>query len=415
MMQRDLGGYDAQKVCANMFHDTGDAFHNEYIFHPYWTRSFGDFKVGFIGYNDPMTPKRQSPAYSKGIRFAKPEQNVARYVRHLRDYEKCDMVFILAHMGLAQQVDLANKPVVEGVDFILGADTHERVRKPIKGAYSKVTEPGAFGSFVARLDIIVEDGKTKDTNYELLDVDPDRYKPDPGMLALIEEQRKPYRKELDRVIGRTKSTLVRYYVLENPMDNLITDAIHWKFKPDIALSNGFRFCPPLVVDPQKGYAEITNDFLWSMLPVDSVARAGEVTGEQLWNWLEKELHNVFAKDPGQRFGGWVVRFSGMEIGFTAYRELGKRLDWIKVKGEPVDRRKIYTVVACEREGDPDDTICRIDKVANPRRLDTSLHDAIREYLSVHSPVSPKVAGREKASDVPQDLLSQLEGYDYVFR
>jgi hypothetical protein len=44
--------------------------------------------------------------------------------------------------------------------------------------------------------------------------------------------------------------------LENPIDNLITDAIHWKYKPDIALSNGFRFCPPLVVDQKKGIAEI---------------------------------------------------------------------------------------------------------------------------------------------------------------
>ena len=415
MMQRDLGGYDAQKVCANMFHDTGDAFHDEYIFHPYWTRSFGDFKIGFIGYNDPLTPKRQSPDYSKGIRFTKPEQNVARYVKLLRDYEKCDMVLILAHMGLAQQVDLSNKPAVEGVDFILGADTHERVRKPIKGVYSKVTEPGAFGSFVAQLDIVVENGVAKDTNYQLLDVDPERYKPDPEMLALVEKARKPYRQELDRVIGRTKSTLVRYYVLENPMDNLITDAIQWKFKPDISLSNGFRFCPPLVVDPQKGHADITNDFLWSMLPVDSEAKTGEITGEQLWNWMEKELHNVFAKEPAQRFGGWVVRFSGMEVNFTAYRELGKRLNWIKVKGEPVDTKKSYTIVACEREGDPDDTLCRIEKVSNPRRLNATLHNVVREYLAAHSPVAPRVEGRVTASDVPQNLLSQLEGYDYEFR
>lgn len=415
MMQRDLGAYDAQKVCANMYHDTKDAFHGESIFLPYWTKSFGDFKVGFIGYNDPMTPKRQSPAYSAGIRFAKPEENVARYVRLLRDYEKCDMVFILAHMGLAQQVDLANKPVVDGVDFILGADTHERVRKPIQAAHSRVTEPGAFGSFLAKLDIVVEDGKVKDTGYQLLDVDPERYKPDPGMNELVRKAREPFKQELDKVIGRTKTNLVRYFVLENPMDNLITDAIHWKFKPDIALSNGFRFCPPLVVDPKKGSAEITNEFLWSMLPVDSDARAGEVTGEQIWKWMERELHNVFAKDPGQRFGGWVVRFSGMEIDFTAYSDLGKRLNGIKVKGEPIDLKKSYTVVACEREGDPEDTICRIDKVRNPRRLEATLHQTLREYLSVHSPVSPKVEGRVKATDVPYDLLSQLEGYDYAFR
>ena len=415
MMQRDLGGYDAQKVCANMYHDTKDEFNGELIFHPWWTTYFGDFKMGFIGYNDPLTPKRQSPAYSEGIRFTKPETNVARYIRLLRDFEKCDMVFLVTHMGLAQQVDLANQSYVDGIDFILGADTHERVRKPIEGKYTKVTEPGAFGSFVSKLDIIVEQGKIKDTNYQLLDVDPVKYKPDAEMLALVEKAREPYKKELDKVIGKSKNTLVRYFVLENPMDNLITDAILWKFKPDIALSNGFRFCPPLVPDTKTGIAEITNDFLWSMLPVDSDAKTGEISGRQLWDWMEKELHNVFAKNPAQRFGGWVVRFAGMEINFKAGEVMGKRLNWIKVKGEMVDLNKNYTIVACEREGDPDDTLCRVEKVMNARKLNITLHEIMRDYLAVHSPVSPKVEKRVTATDVPQNLLSQLEGYDYEFR
>lgn len=415
MMQRDLGGYDAQKVCANMYHDTKDDFNGELIFHPWWTTYFGDFKIGFIGYNDPLTPKRQSPAYSEGIRFTKPETNVARYIRLLRDFEKCDMVFLVTHMGLAQQVDLANQAYVDGIDFILGADTHERVRKPINGKYTKVTEPGAFGSFVSKLDIIIEQGKVKDTNYQLLDVDPVKYKPDPEMLSLVEKAREPYKAELDKVIGKSKNTLVRYYVLENPMDNLITDAIYWKFKPDIALSNGFRFCPPLVTDPKTGMAEITNEFLWSMLPVDSDAKTGEITGKQLWEWVEKELHNVFAKNPAQRFGGWVVRFAGMEINFKATEEMGKRLNWIKVKGEMVDLNKKYTIVACEREGDPDDNLCRVEKVMNARKLNITLHQIMRDYLAVHSPVSPKVEKRVTATDVPQNLLSQLEGYDYEFR
>ena len=398
-----------------MFHDTNGPDHGELIFHPWYVQHFGQIKIGFIGYNDPLTPKRQSPAYSKGIKFTKPELNVERYIRHLRDIEKCNLVFLITHMGLAQQVDLGNMKYVDGVDFILGADTHERVRKPIQAKYTKVTEPGAFGSFVSRLELLLEDGKLKDAKYDLLDVDPVKYKPDPAMLKKVEEARKPYAEEMDRVIGKSKKTLVRYYVLENPIDNLITDAIYWKFKPDIALSNGFRFCPPLVIDPNKGEVDITNEFLWNMLPVNSDAKAGEITGKQLWDWLEKELHNVFAKNPAQRFGGWVVRFSGMKINFTAYNEMGKRINWVKIKGESIDLAKKYSIVACEREGDPDDTLCRIENVLSAHKLGATLHDIMREYLKEHPVVSPVVEGRVTATDVPQDLLSQLEGYDYQFR
>lgn len=416
-MWKDLGGYNSTKICANMFHDTKDEFNKELIFPPYWTKMLGGIKIGFIGYNDPLTPKRQSPAYSYGITFTKPELNVAKYVKILREYEQCSMVFLVTHMGLAQQVDLGNKPEVQGVDYILGADTHERVRKPIQAKYTKVTEPGAFGSFVAKLDIVIEDGKIKDENYYLLDVDPEKYPADEGMKKLVEKVSAPYANELNRVIGKTKTPLVRYYVIENPMDNMITDALMWYYKDkkvDIVVSNGFRFCPPLVPEKEKGYAEITNDYLWSMLPVDSEVKMGDVTGKQLWDWMEKELHNVFASNPAQRFGGWVVRFQGMQINFTMNNDLGKRINWIKVNGAPVELDKIYTMLACEREGDPDDTLCRMEKVKNPRKPGGSLHNIVRSYLSAHPMVSPKIEQRATATDAPSTLLSQLEGYDYEF-
>jgi len=416
-MWKDLGGYHSAKICANMFHDTKDEFNKELIFPPYWTKMLGGIKVGFIGYNDPLTPKRQSPAYSNGITFTKPEINVAKYIKILREYEQCSMVFLVTHMGLAQQVDLGNKPEVQGVDYILGADTHERVRKPIQAKYTKVTEPGAFGSFVAKLDIVIEDGKIKDENYYLLDVDPEKYPADQEMKGLIEKVSAPYKNELSRVIGKTTTPLVRYYVIENPMDNMITDALMWYYrdkKVDIVVSNGFRFCPPLVPEKEKGYAEITNDYLWSMLPVDSEVKMGDVSGKQLWDWMEKELHNVFASNPAQRFGGWVVRFQGMQINFTMNNDLGKRINWIKVNGTPVDPEKTYTMLACEREGDPDDTLCRMEKVKNPRKPGGSLHDIVRAYLAAHPMVSPKIEQRATATDAPSTLLSQLEGYDYEF-
>jgi 2',3'-cyclic-nucleotide 2'-phosphodiesterase (5'-nucleotidase family) len=415
MMMKDMFAYDGVKVCANMFHNTKDELNGDLIFPPYFVKNIGGIKIGFIGYNDPLTPKRQSPAYSDGIKFTPPELNVAKYVKILREYEKCHMVFLLTHMGLAQQIGLANMAEVKGVDYILGADTHERVRTPINGVYTKVTEPGSFGSFIAKMDIVIENGEIKDHTYQLLDVDPTIYKEDEEMKRLVEKAREPYKKELNRVIGKTKTPLMRYYVIETPMDNFITDAIMWKFKPDIALSNGFRFCPPLVPDAKTGEAEITVDYLWNMLPVDSEAKTGKITGKQLMGWMEKELQNAFAKDPGKRFGGWVVRFKGMEVNFTIGNEAGKRVNWIKVSGQPLNLEKMYSFVACEREGDPDTTICRVEGVSEPKRLGATLHSVIEEYLKVHSPIAPKLEGRCTATDAPNTLLTQLMGFGYEFR
>ncbi|HTH31438.1 MAG TPA: hypothetical protein VL946_08805, partial [Lacibacter sp.] len=135
---------------------------------------------------------------------------------------------------------------------------------------------------------------------------------------------------------------------------------------------------------------------------------------QLHNWMEQELHNVFAKDPANRFGGWVVRYKGMEMNFTMNNELDKRVNWITVNGQPLDNKKQYTLLACERAGDPDDTLCRLEKIKNPRKPGHTLHSIMREYLAAHPMVSPKVEGRATATDAPSTLLSQLEGYNYTF-
>lgn len=413
-MLYDMGHVNAAKVCANMWHDTHDADNGELIFPPYWVTHMAGLKIGFIGYTDHLIPKRQSPAYSEGIRFEHADYNAAKYIKLLREVEGCQLVFLVTHMGLAQQVGLADNPAVQGTDFILGADTHERLREPIQGKYTKVIECGAFGSFLGKLDLFVEDGQLKDYKYQLLDVDPEKYKADAPMAALIDKVNAPYRAELQKVIGYTSAPLVRYFVLETPMDNMITDAIMWKYQPDIALSNGFRFCQPLAVYPHQKQTPITKEFLWNMLPVNSEAKKGFITGWQLRDWLEKELENAFARKPEKRFGGWFIRFSGMEVNFTIGNDFNKRLNWVKVGGQPLDLDKEYSIIACEREGDPDDMLCRIEHVKRTKLLGTNLHTIIEDYLKVHSPVAPKQENRATATDEPHTLLTQLRGYSYEF-
>ena len=412
MLIKNMNSYTARKVCANMFHDglPDDAL----LFPPFQVFALGDVRIGFIGYNDPLTPTRQSPAYSRGIRFTHPEGDLARYVQILRGEQGCHVVFVLSHMGLAQQLNLANQPYAKGVDYVLGGDTHERIREPIAGAYCRVTEPGAFASFVGKLDLIVEAGAIKEQTYELLDVDPEQYGEDARMKTMVAAAREPYREDISQVIGATRTPLMRYYVIETSMDNVITDALMWKFKKDFVVSNGFRFCPPLV-PPPGGEAKITKEFLWSMLPVESAIKDGVVSGQQILDWLENELENAFAKDATKRFGGWFVRYKGLVVKFTIANALGSRVQKVMVQGEPLVPARRYTVVGCEREGDPDDTVCRIVNVAEPRRHDETVHQVLTEYLATHSPVSPTIEGRAVATDAPADLLSQVDGTGYRFR
>ena len=414
-MQTLLGGLDAPKVCANMYHDAGDGKRGELVFPAYHIWSRLGVKIGFLGYTDPLVPLRQSPNYSKGIIYTKPEESLAYWVGVLREQEQCDFVIILAHLGLSQQIALANLPECAGVDYIFGGDTHERVREPIQCKYAKVVEPGAFGSFVGRLDLEVRDGKIVGERYELVEVDPKKHKAKRAVAELIANMEGPHLADIERVVGYSTVPLYRYFVVENTIDTLILDALAWKVGTEIVLSNGFRFCPPRSTPDHTGNIPITEGFIFDMLPVDATVRTAKVTGADLLKWLEKELNNVFAKDASKRFGGWVVKFRGMAVEFNAFGEQGKRVQKVTVGGQPLDPARTYTVAACERDGDPETMLCRIPSVTEGKNMPYSLHPVLKEYLAKHSPVSPLPHGDAKILDAPATLLTQVSGVAYDFR
>ncbi len=415
-MQTLLGSLNAPKVCANMYHDLGEEKKGELIFPPYYIWNIKGVKIGFIGYTDPLVPLRQSPNYSKGIIYTKPEENLEYYVDVLRNQEQCAYVLIVAHLGLSQQIYLANLEECKAVDYILGGDTHERVRKPIQCKYSKVVEPGAFGSFVGKLNLTIQNGKVIKDNYELVEITADKFKPSNEIATLIKNNEKPFTGEMNKVAGYSTIPLYRYFVVENPIDTMILDALKWKMKDvDIVLSNGFRFCPPCTTPDHTGNIPITEGFIYDMFPVDSTVRTGSVTGKQIREWLEKEMHNVFAKDASERFGGWVIKFKGMKVTFNAFAEKGERVQTVVVGNTALDLDKMYKICACERDGDPSDMLCRMKNVANAKNTNYTLHSVMKDYLAANSPVTPTPPENADILDAPQTLLTQVTGVDYVFR
>lgn len=405
-----MNNYNAKVIVANMFEENSE----KTLFPPYFITEKKGVKIGFLSYNDPAIPERQNPGYSEGIKFTEVEDNLKSLIQKLKNEDKVDLLFLVTHLGISKQVMLANNPKIEGVDFVLGNDTHERIRKPIKGKYSIVVEPGAFGSFLGRLDVQMENNKMTGYTYDLIEVSPEKLKADPTIQAIVDEQLKPYEEEMGTVLGYTTEPIYRYLVVENPMDNFITDALLWKTKADFATSNGFRFGVPIV--PEKGEkAPITKRDLWRMLPVNETMKIGKVTGQQVHDWLEKEINNVFAVDYTKRFGGWLVRFSGLTLKFDSSKEFGNRIQEIKIQGQPIDLNKTYTMASCNRTGEPLETMCRMKNASNVKMQDYTLHNAVEEYLKEKGTISPKLDGRAIATDLGANAFSQMKEGEYLFR
>ncbi len=410
VMMEVMTAFETPVIAQNMFHEES----RKELFPPYWIQEIAGVKLGFIGINDPDVPLRQNPIFSEGINFSGIDDGVKELIQKVKHEEKVDALFLVTHIGIFKQVELANNPIVADVDYILGNDTHERIRKPIEGKYAKVTEPGAFGSFVGKLDLYFLNGKIVKEEYELMDVDPERYKADPIIAKLVEKAKAPYEEHLETVVGYTTTPIYRYLTVETPMDNMITDAARWKTGADISISNGFRFGNPVVPVDGKP-APITRANLWNLIPVDEKVKTGKATGKQIKDWLEKEMHNAFAEVSTERFGGWLVRFSGMEVDFNSQNPRGERIKSIKVKGEEMQDDQYYTISACVRPGDPEDNLCRMPNVKDVEVKDYTIHEVVEEYLQKNSPVSPKLDKRAYCDYLGQNSFSTVPGTDYKFQ
>jgi sulfur-oxidizing protein SoxB len=410
MMMNVMQEYDTQVIVQNMFHDEDE----KPLFPASWVKEIEGIRIGFVGINDPDVPVRQNPIFSKGIGFSGLDDNLKKMVDDFKVNEKVDVLFLVTHLGIFKQVELASNPIAENVDYVLGNDTHERVREMIQGKYAKVTEPGAFGSFVGKLTLHFVDGKLIGDDYELIDVDPEVYPADQAIQDMVNAEKTPYKDHLETIIGYTNTPIYRYLTVENPMDNMITDAARWKTGADISISNGFRFGNPIV--PQDGKpAPITRANLWNLLPVNEPVKTGKATGKQIKDWLEKEMHNAFSQDPTERFGGWLVRFSGMKVDFNSQNERGKRIQSIIVKGKEMQDDEYYTISACVRPGDPVDNLCRMANVKDVEVKDYTIHDAVEEYLKENSPVSPKLEGRAYCEYLGEYSFSTVPGTEYKFQ
>ena len=410
IMMEVMQGFDTKVIVQNMYHEDG----KEPLFPAYTIKEIEGVRLAFIGINDPDVPVRQNPIFSEGISFSGLDSSVKQLVDDIKFKEKADVIFLVTHIGIFKQVELANSTISEHADYILGNDTHERVREMIQGKYAKVTEPGAFGSFVGKLTLHFVDGKLVGDDYELIDVDPAVYPADKELQALVDKEKAPYIDHLETVIGYTDTPIYRYLTVENPMDNLFTDAARWKTGADISISNGFRFGNPIV--PENGEpAAITRANLWNLLPVNEKIKTGKATGKQIKDWLEKEMHNAFAQNPTERFGGWLVRFSGMKVDFNSQNDKGNRISSIIIKGEEMKDDQYYTISACVRPGDPIDNLCRMSDVKDVEVKDYTIHEVVEEYLQKHSPVSPILEGRAYCDYLGTYSFSTVPGTNYEFQ
>jgi len=298
----------------------------------------GGSRVAVIGQAMPYTPianpRWMFPSWSFGLRLDTLQENVDK-----ARAEGADVVILLSHNGF--DVDQKLAAVTSGIDVIFTGHTHDAVPTALNINGTLVMSSGSHGKYLGRVDLDIRDGKVRDYNSTLIPVFSDVIEPDTAMKSAIDNVRKPHKKELERVIGKSESLLYRRGNFNGTWDDLICQGIMQERDCELAFSPGFRWGTTLL--PGQ---DITIEDLYTQTSMSypSVYRL-EFTGARIKEILEDVCDNLFNKDPFFQQGGDMVRVGGMGYTCEPKAEMGSRISNMTLlkTGEPIDPNRSYVV------------------------------------------------------------------------
>ncbi|WGW03813.1 thiosulfohydrolase SoxB [Tropicibacter oceani] len=308
------------------------------LFPPYKFFERGGVKIAVIGQAFPYmpiaNPRWMFPEYSFGIR----DENMQAMVDEVRA-QGAELVVCLSHNGFDVDKQMASK--VTGIDVILTGHTHDALPEPVLVGDTILIASGSNGKFVSRVDLDVRDGRMMGFRHKLIPIFSDVIEPDAEVSAIIDEQRAPFKAELEEVIGQTDSLLYRRGNFNGSWDDLICDALMSEREADIAMSPGVRWGPSLIPGDN-----ITREDIWNVTSMTyGEAYRSEMTGEFIKVILEDVADNIFNPDPYYQQGGDMVRIGGMAYRCDVSKPQGERIsDMTLLKtGEAIDPSKNYVV------------------------------------------------------------------------
>ncbi|HHD79988.1 MAG TPA: thiosulfohydrolase SoxB, partial [Campylobacterales bacterium] len=156
---------------------------------------------------------------------------------------------------------------------------------------------------------------------------------------LIAKWYKPYDKELNEVLGKTKNLLYKRDTFYSTFDALIGQAIQTEMKSDIVFTPGYRWGTTVLPN-----GDITKDNVYEMTAITyPEVYTFELKGAKIANLMEDIADNVFNSNPLYQQGGDMSRLTGASYSIKIDAKAGKRISDFKIGGKPIDLKKTYKV------------------------------------------------------------------------
>ncbi|ECG8606474.1 bifunctional UDP-sugar hydrolase/5'-nucleotidase [Salmonella enterica subsp. salamae] len=388
----------------------------ERLFKPWAIFTRQDIKIAVIGLTTDDTAKIGNPEYFTDIEFRKPAEEAKVVIQELNMNEKPDVIIATTHMGhydngdhgsnAPGDVEMARSLPAGSLAMIVGGHSQDPVCMASENKKQANYVPGTpcapdkqngiwivqaheWGKYVGRADFEFRNGEMKMVNYQLIPVNLKKkvtwdngkservlYTPEiaenPQMLSLLTPFQNKGKAQLEVKIGSVNGLLegdrskVRF--VQTNMGRVILAAQIARTGADFGVMSGGGIRDSIEA------GDITYKSVLKVQPFGNIVVYADMSGKEVVDYLTA----VAQMKPDS---GAYPQFAN--VSFVAKE--GKLTD-LKIKGEPVDPAKTYSMATLSFNATGGDGYPRIDN--KPGYVNTGFIDAevLKEFIQQNSPL-----------------------------
>ncbi|MHB8131816.1 MAG: bifunctional metallophosphatase/5'-nucleotidase [Mobilitalea sp.] len=274
---------------------------------------------------------------------------------------KYDMCIVLSHVGMSKDMNIAEQ--VDGVHLIIGGHSHLLMEKPEIVNDTIIFTSGCFAENLGLLKLEVNDNKVELITGENINVL--SCKASDKIMDILKENKEKAIDKLSKPLYTLGSEVWHDVVEENPITNLLADALMDVFKSDIGIINS---------------GVINGGIRKGEVSLKKLIECFEIQGKYLWEALQNSLDTDYCyaegKGPGFR-GKYVGR---LHVSNAVIEHNGRIIVNILINGEKLNNEKWYTVASSDYlqrgTGYPS-----LKNNRNEKYTKDYIKDTLREYMA----------------------------------
>ena len=300
-----------------------------------------------------------------------------------------DLTVLLTHIGFESDIELAKILKPEwGVDLIIGGHSHTVLKEPKKVNDILIAQAGVGSDQIGRFDLVVDDDTNSivDYKWKLIPIDDSLAEPDSKLQEYIDSFKDAVDKKYNTILCKLAKKLTHpLREIETTLGNLVADAFVSAAQSDLVLvgSGSIRV-------KEIGPLVTLKDFK-ACFPYDDFLNRYTASGNKL-----KKIFSYIMRNENRDGEGECYQVNeGIE---AVYDEKAGTLQSLKVKGEPVDDNKLYTVCmqgyhfnnSADYLGITNEELL---EAGNHKVITTSAQEVLEEYLKNNQNISRDLEGR----------------------